>query len=292
MMQKCQQNSAIFTIKSAEISQSSLLLKMKSKIIYLKKAACLCCLMILFFNSRIYSQIIYTDIPDATPNATYPLDLNNDSIVDFLIQFDLTDKLMCKPQNSNAYSGNFVAGVHLPWAFAASNNICDSLATWYDANNPGTMAWGTSTGYWVGETNKYLALKIIVGTNTYYGWVRLDLLATSSSFTIKDYAYQSTPNTCIQSGQTTRAVNENSNKDIVSIFPNPFISSTTIKTINHLKNATLIIYNSFGQTLKQVKNITGQTVSLTRDNLPNGLYFIRLTEENKIIAVEKLIITD
>jgi hypothetical protein len=57
---------------------------------------------------------------------------------------------MCKPQNNNAYSGNFVAGVHLPWAFAASNNICNSLATWYDANNPGTMAWGTSTGYWVG----------------------------------------------------------------------------------------------------------------------------------------------
>jgi hypothetical protein len=40
-----------------------------------------------------------------------------------------------------------------------------------------------------------------------------------------------------------------------------------------------------------VKNISGQTVSLSRDNLPSGVYFIRLTEEKKIIAVEKLIIT-
>ncbi|MBL0136271.1 MAG: hypothetical protein IPP79_20990 [Chitinophagaceae bacterium] len=148
--------------------------------------ASLCCLLILFvFNSRLYSQIIYTDIPDATPNATYPLDLNNDSIVDFLIQFDSIDKVMCKPQNNNAYSGNFVGGVHLPWALSADISICDTMATWYDSNNPGTMAWGTSIGYWVGETNKYLALKLIVGTNTYYGWARFDVTTTSTSFTIR-----------------------------------------------------------------------------------------------------------
>jgi hypothetical protein len=266
---------------------------MKTKIIFLKKVGYLCCFLILFFlNSRLCSQIIYTDIPDVTPNATYPLDLNNDTIVDFLIQFDLGDKVMCKPQNNNAYSGNFVGGVHLPWALSASNSICDSLATWYDSFNPGTMAWGTSIGYWVGETNKYLALKLIVGTNTYYGWARIDLLATSTSFTIKDYAYESAPNACIQSGQTTFGINENSNKNFFSIFPNPFIYSTTIQTIGNLKNATLTIYNSYGQTLNQIKNISGQTVSISRDNLPSGMYFIRLTEENNIIAVEKLIITD
>jgi hypothetical protein len=266
---------------------------MNIKIIFLKKVAFFCCLIILFFfNSRLFAQIIYTDIPDATPNATYPLDLDNDSTVDFLIQFDMVDKVMCKPQNNNAYSGNFVSGIHLPWSLSASNNICDSLVTWYDANNPGTMAWGASIGYWAGETNKYLALKLIVGANTYYGWVRLDLQATSTSFTIKDYAYQSTPNACIQSGQSVLGINENSSKNVFSILPNPFIFSTTIYTIDNLKNATLTIYNSYGQTLKQVKNISGQTVTLLRDNLPIGLYFIKLTEENKIIAEEKLIITD
>ena len=67
---------------------------------------------------------------------------------------------MCKPQNNNAYSGSFVGGVHLPWALSASINICDTSATWYDANNPGIMSWGTSIGYWAGESNKYLALKL------------------------------------------------------------------------------------------------------------------------------------
>ncbi len=244
-------------------------------------------------NSRSYAQIIYTDIiPDATPNATYPLDLNNDTIVDFLIQFDLANKVMCKPQNSNAYSGEFAGGLHLPWALASSVRICDSLLTWYDSGNPGTMAWGTSTGHWAGETDKYLALKLIAGANTYYGWARIDVQATSASFTIKDYAYESTASACIESGQTALGIHETTSNHIFSVFPNPFISSTTIQTTVNLTNATLTIYNSYGQTVKQVKNIAGHTASLSRDNLPGGLYFIRLTEENQIITVEKLIITD
>ena len=251
----------------------------------MKNMASLCCLLVLFsFNSLLYAQIIYTDIPDATPNATCPLDLNNDTIDDFMLQYGGsagTIGVICSPLNNNAYSGNLVDGLYLPWALSASNSICDSLATWYDANNPGTMAWGTSIGKWVGVIDKYLALKLIVGTNTYYGWARLDVVATSTSFTLKDYAYESTPNTCIQSGQTFLGINENSNKDIFSIFPNPFIYSTT-----------MTIGNLYGQTLKQIHNISGQTISLSRDNLPNGMYFIRLTEENKIIAVNRLIITD
>ena len=131
-----------------------------------------------------------------------------------------------------------------------------------------------------------------MGTNTYYGWVRLDLQATSTSFTVKDYAYQSSPDVCIQSGQTLSGLNENSNHSIFSIFPNPFISLTTIVTNANLKNASLTLHNSYGQTLKQVKNISGQSISLSRDNLPSGMYFICLSGENKIIAVKKLVITD
>ena len=142
------------------------------------------------------------------------------------------------------------------------------------------------------EGYKYLALKLTVGTNTYYGWARLDFLEMSGSFTIKDYAYESTPNACIQAGRTTLGSTENGTTPIFSVFPNHFISSTTIQTIENLNNATLTIYNSYGKMVKQVTNISGQTATLTRENLSSGLYFIRLTEENKIIAAEKLIIID
>ena len=59
-----------------------------------------------------------------------------------------------------------------------------------------------------------------------------------------------------------------------------------------LNNATLTVYNSFGQAVAQIKNISEQAITLHRDNLASGLYFIRLTEENKTISVDKLVITD
>ncbi|MBA2582915.1 MAG: T9SS type A sorting domain-containing protein [Bacteroidetes bacterium] len=65
-----------------------------------------------------------------------------------------------------------------------------------------------------------------------------------------------------------------------------------MQTDNLLKNATLTVYNCFGQTVTEIKNISGQTVTLSRNNLVSGLYFICLTQEDKVIATDKLVITD
>ncbi len=87
-------------------------------------------------------------------------------------------------------------------------------------------------------------------------------------------------------------VNELKEENMISVFPNPFYSQTTIHFAKQLKNATLIVYNSFGQEIKQINNISGDMVTLSRDNLPIGLYFIRLTEHGKTFSAEKLVITD
>jgi len=78
----------------------------------------------------------------------------------------------------------------------------------------------------------------------------------------------------------------------LEIYPNPFSGHTTLWTREHLLNATLTVNNCFGHTVMQLKNINGQTVVLNRDNLATGLYFVRLTQDNRIIATNKLIITD
>lgn len=95
----------------------------------------------------------------------------------------------------------------------------------------------------------------------------------------------------INGGQTT-GLSELHNNFSISIFPNPFSTQTTLQTDNLLKNATLTVYNLYGQTVKQIKNISGQTVTLSRDNLASGLYFVRLKQDNKVIAADKLVITD
>jgi len=77
-----------------------------------------------------------------------------------------------------------------------------------------------------------------------------------------------------------------------TIFPNPFSLWTTLQTDRIFKNATLTVYNAFGQIVRQLNNLTGRTIIFYRDNLPCGIYLARLEEDNNIIATGKLIITD
>lgn len=95
-------------------------------------------------------------------------------------------------------------------------------------------------------------------------------------------------NKCSLTSITENSIAENQ----ILISQNPFSAETTLNFISNLKSATLTVYNSSGQQAKQMKNISGQTIILHRDNLPSGLYFIRLTGDNKLIMTGKLVITD
>ena len=76
----------------------------------------------------------------------------------------------------------------------------------------------------------------------------------------------------------------------LKIFPNPFVNETLIQSPFVLINATLSIYNVLGEEVKTISHITGQEVIVTRENMKEGIYLITLTENNKTIAIDKLII--
>lgn len=78
----------------------------------------------------------------------------------------------------------------------------------------------------------------------------------------------------------------------LNIFPNPCSHSTTLQTNVSLTNARLTVYNIYGQAVLQLNDIFGQTIDLSRGNLATGIYYVRLIEGNKIIAVNKLVIID
>lgn len=81
-------------------------------------------------------------------------------------------------------------------------------------------------------------------------------------------------------------------QDDFNIAPNPFSNQTTLQTGRLLIAASLVVYNSFGQVVKQMENLSGQTIVFQRDNLPSGLYFILITQDNKAISAGKLVITN
>ncbi|MCG2612342.1 T9SS type A sorting domain-containing protein [Flavobacterium sp. SM15] len=82
------------------------------------------------------------------------------------------------------------------------------------------------------------------------------------------------------------------NPTAIKIFPNPFSTQTTLQSDIYLNNATLSLYNSFGQSVKQIKNISGYTVTLQRDDIPSSVYILHLNDNNEIYLSTKLIITD
>jgi aminopeptidase N len=78
----------------------------------------------------------------------------------------------------------------------------------------------------------------------------------------------------------------------LTVYPNPFKTQTNIQTAMELNDATLILYNKLGQVIKEIRSIFGQTIVLSRDNLPADLYIVQLLQNNQTIATRKIVILD
>ena len=89
----------------------------------------------------------------------------------------------------------------------------------------------------------------------------INLNAGDSIFILANARTTSTTSQTFQINCSTTYLFENEKHvSLFSLYPNPFSIQTTLKIDNLLKNATLTVYNSFGQTVKQIKNISGQTL--------------------------------
>jgi hypothetical protein len=89
------------------------------------------------------------------------------------------------------------------------------------------------------------------------------------------------------------SVEFNGMKDFfINLYPNPFLGETTFHTNANLEGSGLIIYNSCGQITNQIENLSERTFTLHCENLSGGLYFITLLQNGKVMATEKLVITD
>lgn len=89
----------------------------------------------------------------------------------------------------------------------------------------------------------------------------------------------------------TSVVNdENYNNYKIELYPNPFNTVTTLKTNWHMFNAGLIVYDKFGKTVFAQNDLYGFNFNFERNNLPSGLYIIKIIERDKILRNKLLII--
>lgn len=76
----------------------------------------------------------------------------------------------------------------------------------------------------------------------------------------------------------------------LNLYPNPFATSTTLSVNMPLENATLTMFNSFGQIVRKYERLSGEEIIINRDDLANGIYFFMLHQNEKLIATKKAIV--
>ncbi len=272
--------------------------------------------LILLFSARAQAQIIYTDItPDIkdtilTAAVIDSLDINNDGLFDVRFSGNRTYSggwgpaptsavysvsLKVTPLNGSEIKTNSTG---FPLKMDQNDSV-NSDGTWNNAAGQILCARSSSaspSGNWSGFTNAYLGLKIISGGQTHYAWVRMGVSLTmrGSSFitTIKDYAYNSIPNSPILSGDMgtgPAGIMENSLASSILLFPNPASSHVTIDLGNYNQHTDVSITDINGKMLYATTEFATQQIVVNTSTLNEGIYLVRIQSDD-VAGVQKLII--
>lgn len=260
---------------------------------------CVTLIALILIQLNAHAQTIYTDIvPDFTSAIlydSYSLDLNNNHVVDYIISSD-SDDFFTYLQIKSPNTVNSVVSV-TPW-FA--NPIPLNSGVRIDYNPTSTMGESYETyclftigdcfggnqdcfDNWENVQDKYLGLKFLINGSTHFGWARMDV-TSATEWTIKDYAYKSTPNTPIFAGDMVLGLEElDLNKVKV------WVANQKISIINLTNRTTFNLYTINGQRLLQGE-LQQNSDSIDVQNLTTGLYILELRDQNSQLTLKRKIL--
>jgi hypothetical protein len=259
------------------------------------------------------AQVVYTDVsPDQTLNSfpsSFNIDLDANAVIDFTIEmiqpWSSQRHLQIVPIASNSivasnplYGGSYVAVLNQGVNINASANFKDygferfmaKFTSFYTAGSTYMYTKGNWTG---SHTDKYIGLRFKIGSNTHYGWVRLDAsigipyASGNWSVTIKDFAYESSPNTGILAGDMGGTTNLNERFATTKIF-------AANKQINlafneaDFSNTQISVYNNLGQLVHQ-QEAANQKEIIDMSTYPMGIYIVKLQTAGAVLS-KKIII--
>ncbi len=268
----------------------------------------------MLFSASANAQIVYTDvnpdltfIQDSVGSVSHDIDMNNDGYKEATISESWIEGHT--PQNGfftikrvdvNCFGGSQLLMYYdgLPLAKPLSNTaIIDSARqSWSDLPFGailvvnGSGAFG-STGDWSDTTDRYLGIRITVGGDWFYGWVRVSVDPYIISFTISDYAYNSTPNQPILAGQgqPNFGTTENSFASTINLFPNPATSHVTIDFGNNNQKVDVTITDVTGKIMYSTSASETQEIEVNTEDFKAGIYVVQI-QAGDFSATKKLVI--
>ncbi|HEY3386148.1 MAG TPA: T9SS type A sorting domain-containing protein [Saprospiraceae bacterium] len=107
----------------------------------------------------------------------------------------------------------------------------------------------------------------------------LDSITTSQTLTAIQYCPLQTNNA------------EPATETQLQVFPNPVVDDMIIKIPGHVAATSLILYSITGEVIRQLP-LTDHEISMSRDGLPGGMYFVGIESHGRIVGIRKIIILE
>ncbi|MCX6352397.1 MAG: T9SS type A sorting domain-containing protein, partial [Bacteroidetes bacterium] len=182
-------------------------------------------------------------------------------------------------QNDTGITMYMSSGVS--YGIDSNNKICGNR--YYDVVNNSPTNISFNSNCW-GDTSKAnISKKIYDG----YDNSKLGLIDFSNYLNCDTSAI---PKTNCQNTVITTIKEVNQDKISITLSPNPMHEYAILRTNAALRNAEIGIYNLVGQKLIELRNQSGNEFSLNKGQLPNGLYFIKITAQGNSIGVVKMVV--
>ncbi len=281
----------------------------------MKHALLLLCLI----TAQSHAQIIYTDvIPDQLYNTsgdTCHLDLNSDGITDFHLSYrffnDQCGAFMTPCYDAIAHWTYIAIDPLVPNAVCDTNSLPSALRP--VAVIDGTLAWSSAgsqsladlaphcsgppawvcvvdhIGQWSqgisADSSRYLGLRFDIAGTTHYGWARLNIPSYPSSFTVKDYAYNSVPDELILAGEGADISTgiADITRSSMRIFPNPTSGKFSVEGLDNSQATSLEVRDAMGQMIQR-SVIPDQRPMIDISSRPSGIYLITIRTTDEMIT--------
>lgn len=254
------------------------------------------------------AQIVHTDInPDAfvTGNgAVYNLDVDNNGVIDFTF-YTIASSITYTFGNSSTFinfsgaymnpaaSGNSMmislggllnvpagSAIGSSASFSSFDGCVGGVADVSLINPSSSTSYTFSIGNFL-DTDGFVGLKFQNSGNTHYGWVRIEVANGGDVLFVKEYAFESTPNTAINAGETANgpvgiADLEN------SVVINNFNNQLKVTTSKILTNGIINIVSISG---KQVvsKSFKNNYERIDLNDLSTGIYMVNVSSDEGVI---------
>ena len=240
-------------------------------------------------GSAANAQVTYTAVnktitaPTAAGVVLDSIDINTDGMYDIAMAVytangGTVNAVLGGPINAqgHAMAGSVPSSYNYP--FKLANGAAVNTQNFLTADSAGTFTLVINgatpyNSFWNdGVIDGYLGVKLSVGGNTHYGWVRMDMTADGKQVVIKDMAYNATANGAITAGQGQLSV-----PDMEAIASGVWVSGKELHTDLQVSfnSASVRLMDLSG---KEVFNteLTAATGSVSLEALPVGVYVVSL----------------